>query len=258
IGYYIILGFLMSSCNSNSQETLFSNGQKTINKDSVENKILNFQKLHQDSINKSVSNGTVGNGSLQNGKLFPFEGKNFFYFDTSSYLAGRAFLNGKVKDLMLETYQVLEKKIPQRNFGVMECSHEDGGKLSPHITHQNGLSVDFMTPLMSKDSIFGNLDKIGLQHYFLDFNSDGKYLKDNSVQIDFDALALHILTLNELSSSKGLKIEKILFKIELLDNLFASKFGKKLKESGIYFAKKLSPQINALHDDHYHIDFSLR
>lgn len=193
-----IFCFLLKSCIS--QETKVSkeiNSVKVI--DSVENKILAYQKLYSDSLSKSISKGTVGNGSLVNGKLFPFEGENFFYFDSASYLQGRAFLNGKVKSLLLDTYLVLEKKIPNRSFGIMECSHEHGGKLSPHITHQNGLSVDFMTPLKSNDSIYSILDKIGLQHYFLDFTSDGKYTNDNSVEIDFDAMALHILTMNELA-----------------------------------------------------------
>lgn len=251
---YITLGFLMNSCSS--QEAINSKENTPIKKDTLENEITTFQKLYQDSVSQSISKGTVDNGFLVNGKLFPFEGRNFFYFDTTSYLAGRAFLNGKVKDLILASYLQLEKLQPGRSFGIMECSHELGGKLNPHITHQNGLSVDFMTPLKRNDSIYTHLDKIGLQHYFLDFTDEGKYVKDKSIEIDFDAIALHILTMSNLATAYGLKIDKILLKIELLDNLFASKYGKQLEKSGIYFAKKLSKQINVLHDDHYHIDFS--
>lgn len=224
-------------------------------KDTLENKILAFKLLHSDSAKKSISLGSVSNGSLKNGKLMPFEGENFFYFDTTSYLEGRAFVNQKVKSLCLETYHELKTTLPKRKFGIMECSHERGGELSPHITHQNGLSVDFMTPMKSNGTANYTLDYIGLQHYFLDFDTDGKYLNDRSIEIDFDAMSLHVLKLNELAKAQGLKIDKILFKTDLNDNLFASKYGPELKVSGIYFAQKLPMHIDNLHDDHYHIDF---
>lgn len=246
--------FVLFSCQSQVVKKALKNETEVLN-DSLVNKIQIFQLLHSDSTKKSISIGSVSNGSLKNGKLMPFEGENFFYFDTSSYLQGRAFVNQKVKFLCLETYRELNITLPKRKFGIMECSHEKGGKLSPHITHQNGLSVDFMTPMQSKDTANYSLDYIGLQHYFLDFDADGKYLKNKSIEIDFDAMALHILKINELAKKHGLKIDKILFKIELKDNLFASKYGDKLKASGIYFALKLPTHINNLHDDHYHIDF---
>jgi penicillin-insensitive murein endopeptidase len=53
------------------------------------------------------------------------------------------------------------------------------------------------------------------------------------------------------------KIKKVIFKINLKDNLFKSKIGKKLKKSGIYFVKYLTPMVDNVHDDHYHIDFEL-
>ena len=51
------------------------------------------------------------------------------------------------------------------------------------------------------------------------------------------------------------EIQKVIIKVELKDELFEGEYGKKLKESGIYIVKSLSPTINALHDDHYHVDF---
>ena len=42
------------------------------------------------------------------------------------------------------------------------------------------------------------------------------------------------------------------------DELFDTVYGKKIKSSGIYFAQNLSPIINALHDDHFHVDFRIR
>jgi len=52
-----------------------------------------------------------------------------------------------------------------------------------------------------------------------------------------------------------MKIAKVIIKIEYKDELFATEYGQKLKKSGIYIVKGLTKLINALHDEHYHIDF---
>ncbi len=198
---------------------------------------------------------TVSNGSLINGALFPFRGVNFQYFDTISYLNGRAFLNSKVKSIILNTYKEFETLESDRFFYIMECSNQHGGQMKPHRTHQNGLSVDFMMPLKKNKIPFYELDLIGVNHYLLSFDNYGRYSKDPDVVIDFDLVAKHILLLNQNAKKKGFKISKVIIKIELKDELYNSKYGQELKESGIYIVKALSPLINSLHDDHYHIDF---
>lgn len=208
-----------------------------------------------DNKHPSQSHGTVSNGSITNSKLFPFSGNNFQYFDTLSYLKGRAFLNGKVKKTLLNTYKILETENANRLFFVMECSHEKGGKLYPHRTHQNGLSVDFMMPLLKDKDAYYKLDTIGINHYWLDFDNQGRYSKNKNVSIDFNLVAQHILLLNQEAKKQGLMIKKVIINTSLKDELFATKYGTKLKNSGIYIVKSLSPLINSLHDDHYHIDF---
>ena len=44
-------------------------------------------------------------------------------------------------------------------------------------------------------------------------------------------------------------------KLELKDELYTCEYGEALKASGIYIVKSLTPSINQLHDEHYHIDF---
>ena len=80
-------------------------------------------------------------------------------------------------------------------------------------------------------------------------------MKDNSIIIDFESVAKHILILNEKAKKHKLKIEKVIIKVELKDELFKGEYGKDLKETGIYIVRSLTPKINELHDDHYHIDF---
>ena len=101
------------------------------------------------------------------------------------------------------------------------------------------------------------LDHTGATHYLLEFDNAGRYNRDASISIDFDAIAQHLLALQSTAKANGLKIAKVLLKIELKDELFATPHGQQLKASGIYFAQSLSPLVNSLHDDHYHVDFAL-
>lgn len=206
----------------------------------------------------SKSVGSVSNGSLKNGRIVPFSGKNFHYFDSTSYLANRGFTHEKVLKTVLEAYDVLDSSLPGRHFCIMECSHEHGGKLYPHRTHQNGMSVDFMMPKLKDGEPYYELDNLGAQHYMLTFDQNGKYSKDKSIELDFNTIALHILELQAAAKKNGLSIEKVIINTGLKDELFATEQGKILKESGIYIVRNLSPLINSVHDDHFHIDFKFR
>jgi len=221
------------------------------------NKVKDYYDSNKGNEQASKSIGTVSKGTLENGKLMPFEGKNFQYFDTLSYLDGRAFTHGNVKKTMIDTYQELAKEYQDRLFFVMECSHKHGGQLFPHRTHQNGLSVDFMMPLVKDGKDYYELDTIGQQHYWLEFDNEGKYSKDTSIAIDFNLVARHILLLDKRARNHELKITKVIINTDLKDELFATTYGQQLKNSGIYIVKNLSPLINKLHDDHYHIDFGI-
>lgn len=213
---------------------------------------------YADHLNDSLpsqSIGKVSNGKLAAGTLIPFSGKNFVYFDSSSYLNGRAFANNKVIESIVASYKNLAKLYPHRTFYVMELSNEQGGKIFPHRTHQNGLSVDFMMPLVKGGEIYAKEDSTGIAHYLMDFDDEGRLSEDPSVQIDFDVVAKHILELDKAARINGLKINKVIINTNLKDELFATVQGKILKATGIYVVRNLEPLINDLHDDHYHIDF---
>lgn len=218
-------------------------------------KIAKYYQKNRGNELSSQSLGTVSNGSIKNSKLLPFSGKNFKYFDKWSYLQGRAFLNGHVLKSLLNSYESLERTTPRRQFTVMECSHKEGGKLWPHRTHQNGLSVDFMMPLVKNNKAYYELDSKGIKHYLLEFDNEGRYCKDKAVKVDFNLVAKHILGLETSARKFGYSVKKVIIKIEFKDELYASEYGKKLKRSGIYVVQGLTPKINALHDDHYHVDF---
>ncbi len=253
----IILTFGIFSLIACATATNESESSRLSTKDSTNRKIDSFIAAHPDNHLRSISSGTTGNGKLQNGKLMPFKGDNFVYFDEASYLASRAFVHDFVKTSTLSTYKLLQQHYPNHIFTLMECSHEHGGKMHPHHTHQNGLSIDFMVPKLKNGLDNYSLNSLGQIHYLLEFDSNGLYVKVTRISINFDLIAHHLLLLNSEAKKNHLKISKVIFKLNLKDELFNSNYGKELKQSGIYFAQNLTPLINTLHDDHYHVDFEI-
>ena len=114
-----------------------------------------------------------------------------------------------------------------------------------------------MSPLLKNGISCTDFNRMGLPHYLMDFDENGIYTEDSSYSIDFNRMAQHLLVLHEAAKKQGLQIEKVILKIGLKDNLFATEYGKKLRTSGIYFATSLSELIDSLHDDHYHVDFKI-
>ncbi len=205
---------------------------------------------------KSQSVGTVRKGELKNGVRLPYKSGNFSYFSPFSYgVLRRAYVNSKVYRTVIEAYQICEKTCPNQKFRVMECSRKHGGKMKPHRTHQNGTSVDFMTPLKKKDKQFRFYDHLGIWHYLMAFDKSGRMKGTRKVKIDYETMAKHIIALDDASKKEGLRIKKVIFKIELQAGLFKTKYGKELKRRGIYFVRALPKIIDNLHDEHYHVDF---
>lgn len=205
---------------------------------------------------QSQSIGTYNEGSLKNAYLLPLCDDNFKCYSWFSYfILGREYVNSRVYKTVLETYSELAQRYPTRKFIYMECARKNGGRLYPHRTHQNGLSIDFMSPLTDKKGKPKYFNSYGIFRYALNFDQDGKLKSNSDIAIEFNIIAEHILLLNENAEKNGLRIKKVIFKIDLKDNLFQTEHGKKLKSSGIYLAQNLTPLLNKLHDDHYHIDF---
>lgn len=250
----LLLSLWLGSCTgqseTNSAKTLLRSSENT---DSLE--VVNYYEAKKGGNTVSQTKGKVEKGSLVNGKLLPFYGKNYTYFYKESYTAGRAFTSDVVRDILLATYADLETICPDRHFYLMELSNEKGGPIYPHRTHQNGLSADFMFPKLQNNLPFYALDTLGKDHYFLEFNDNGAYQFDTTIVVDFETMAHHVLLLEKNARKRGYKIGKVILKMEYKDELFATPSGKQLKDSGIYLVQKLTPTINAIHDDHYHIDF---
>lgn len=217
--------------------------------------ILLSPQLFNKNKGNSISVGAYNNGVLKNGFLLPRKGANYVYGSFFSYyLLGRAYVHSRVYKTIIDTYNELHILYPEKKFYILECSRKEGGKMFPHRTHQNGLSVDFFSPLV-KNNKSKHYKFMGLFRYAFNFNDKGTLLLNPNVSIDFNTMARHIMLLDKNARKNGMRIKKVIFNTKLKAQLFQTENGKILKLKHIYFAKNLSPLLNKLHDDHYHVDF---
>jgi len=200
----------------------------------------------------SQSIGTTSNGSLINGKRLPTSGPNFHAYSRLAALLGRNTVNNRVRDAVVDAYEKMETTMPDRQFIYGETGWPQGGAFPPHKTHQNGLSVDFMVPVVDEKGKPATLpasvfNKFG---YEIEFDERGRY-KD--ISIDFEAIAVHLLELKKSAASNGLSIRIVIFDPTLQKLLFKAPSGVKLKSSLPFSTKPAWVR----HDEHYHVDFTL-
>ena len=199
----------------------------------------------------SRSSGTVANGSLENGKRLPTTGRNFVAYSRLGALLGRNSVHSSVRDTVVDAYDRLEQSTPGWVFTYGETGWPRGGRFSPHRSHQNGMSVDFMVPLRSvasgqpvrfPTSIF---EKFG---YGLEFDPAGAC---GANAIDFEILARHLAALDEASRRRGLAMTKVILAPEYLPLLWATPTGASLRKKLPFMERPAWVR----HDEHYHVDF---
>jgi penicillin-insensitive murein endopeptidase len=100
-------------------------------------------------------------------------------------------------------------------------------------------------------------DYAGLVHYLLKYSPDGQLKLSRKTEIDFEAMAQHLLAIDDAATKNGLSIRKILFHTDLHDELFSTPSGRLLAQRDLRFIPQLSDLVNTFHDDHYHVDFKL-
>lgn len=209
----------------------------------------NFTALAAD---ESVCFGTVSNGWLENGVKLPAEGNNFTVYSSLGSMLGRTYIHSKVAEIVLATYRTLERSTSDKVFVYGETGWSSGGRIRPHRTHKNGLSVDFMVPIVDAS---GNsvplptsiLNKCG---YNIDFDTKGQY---ENYFIDFETMAEHLYQLDFEAKAKNAGIALVIFEPLYLPKLFATKRGNYLKANINFMQGKAWIR----HDEHYHVDFSV-
>ena len=153
---------------------------------------------------------------------------------------------------MLNAYATLESEQPKKLFKYAETGFEAGGKFKPHKTHQNGLSVDFMVPVVnaSGESVHLPTHPFNRFGYDIEFDKDGRL---DEWRIDYEAMAAHIVALHKASVKRGYNVWRVIFAPELQSYLFETSYTSYLRKH-IEFSKKRSW---VRHDEHYHVDFAI-
>ncbi|MFT6422040.1 MAG: penicillin-insensitive murein endopeptidase [Thalassolituus sp.] len=207
------------------------------------------------SSNKSYSStcyGTSSSGYLTGGVELPRDGDNFTTYSDIARVAGRTYVHAEVRDIIIEAYEALIISHPEKVYKYAETGLKEGGKFSPHKTHQNGLSVDFMTPVINELGESVHLPTFPWNRFGYDIEFDASdQFKDLS--IDYLALAAHIVELDKVARKRGYKLWRVIFAPELQAGLLATPYAEYIREN-IQLSNKRSW---VRHDEHYHVDFEI-
>jgi penicillin-insensitive murein endopeptidase len=154
--------------------------------------------------------------------------------------------------VVVAAYAALEQSAPGRVFVYGETGWPSGGRIRPHRTHQNGLSVDFFVPVRDKGGRSVPLptsvtNRFG---YDIEFDQDGRF---GEYTIDFEAMAEHLYQLHATAKGRGVGIALVILDPPYLPKLFATTRGPLVRQS----LKFMKGAAWVRHDEHYHVDFSV-
>lgn len=200
---------------------------------------------------QSTCFGTTANGKLEGACKLPVSGQNYSAYSAMLSMVGRTYVHCDVKAVLLDAYTALQNVNSTWMFVYGETGRKRGGMFKPHKTHQNGLSVDFMVPVINADGIPARfpaniLNKYG---YSIDFNLDGEF---EGLFIDYEAFAAHLAALKQAAADHGVDIWRIIFDPKMQPALKGTKAWSQI--SDLQFSTRRSW---VRHDEHYHVDFSI-
>lgn len=196
--------------------------------------------------------GTTAKGSLRDGVSFAARGEGFVTYSTLGNLVGRQYVHSRVHHALVAAFAALHTATPDRTFVLGETGLKAGGRVPPHRTHQNGLSVDIFMPVRDAESRQTMMptapwNKFG---YSLEFDRNGR---GEGLTIDFDSVAELLLEIHRQAGLQGLAVERIIVAPEYVDRVLSAK-AVRIRELGPQFMRK---PAWVRHDEHLHIDFRL-
>jgi penicillin-insensitive murein endopeptidase len=153
--------------------------------------------------------------------------------------------------VILEAYAEVAKAHPELTFVYGETAWPTGGRLYPHRTHQNGLSVDFMMPVRDRTGAPVQMPTWPWQRYGYDLEFDTAGRR-GELTIDFQAVAVHLTALEAAARRHGTRISLFILAPEYYERLWATDAGAPLRGR----LPALPSRAWVRHDDHYHIDFA--
>jgi len=196
--------------------------------------------------------GTVSEGRIEGSVALPTEGPNFTPYSRLGVMLGRTHVHTKVAEIVTQAYAELARQTPDVHYVYGESGWPSGGRLRPHRSHQNGLSVDFFVPVRDGGgkSVPLPTDASRKFGYDIEFDADARW---GDYRIDFPALAEHLYQLQQAAAARGLGIAQVIFDKPYLPRLFATPRGAWLQQHVAFMKGK--PWVR--HDEHYHVDFAV-
>lgn len=201
---------------------------------------------------ESTCFGTPAQGWLQGGVAIPESGPNFFPYSSLGVFLGRTHVHSRVAAVVGAAYRTLASSAPDKIYVYGESGWPEGGRIKPHRTHQNGLAVDFMVPLIDGNGKSMRLPT-GITNgfgYSIEFDAKGRY---EDLTIDFEAIAEHLHALHQAGRADGLRIKRVIFESTYIPKLYATHRGAFIRASIPFMQTR--PWIR--HDEHYHVDFDV-
>lgn len=201
---------------------------------------------------ESVCYGTPSRGALENGVQIAASGANFSAYSRLGVLLGRTYAHSKVTAAVEAAYKKLEITAPSSVFVYGETGWRSGGRMRPHRTHQNGLAVDFLVPVLDSQgrSVALPTSITNEFGYGIEFDAHARY---QDYRIDFDALSAHLIALDAAAREQHIRISRVIFEKQFLPLLFAAKQGEAVRRLLPFMQGE--PWIR--HDEHYHVDFAV-
>jgi penicillin-insensitive murein endopeptidase len=198
----------------------------------------------------STCYGTAANGRLEQGVQLPAHGANFSAYSVLGAAAGRSYVHSAVREIVLEAYAAAASTTPSTRYVYGETGLANGGPMRPHKTHQAGISVDFMVPVLDASGASVAMPAYARNQfgYAIEFDGRGRY---QDLRIDYDAMAEHLYQLAQAARRHGVGIARVIFDPALTTQLLATRRGRGLH---LPFMKQ-RPWIR--HDEHYHVDFDI-
>ncbi len=196
--------------------------------------------------------GTVGHGRIEGSVKLPTRGANFSAYSALAATAGRTHVHSKVAEIVLAAYAALQAQSPSTHYVYGETGWPAGGRLRPHRTHQNGLSVDFFVPVRDAAGKSVPLPTSATSRFGYDIEFDA-HARHDEYSIDFPAIAEHLYQLHVAAKARGAGMALVIFDTTYLPKLFATPRGAYLQQHLPFM--KGQPWVR--HDEHYHVDFAV-
>jgi penicillin-insensitive murein DD-endopeptidase len=179
---------------------------------------------------ESTCYGRSSAGRIEGAVQLPESGANYSAYSSLGVAVGRTYVHDRVRDVVAAAYSALVTAAPEKVFMYGETGWKSGGRLRPHRTHENGLSVDFFVPVTDssgKSVPFpaGVFNKFG---YGIDFDAEGKY---GSLTIDFEAMGEHLYQLGLAARKANVSLARVIFDPPYLPRLFATRHGEFLRHN---------------------------